>query len=70
MIARTRDNRDHSTEDSQPMFLTAIARELTNLHGGTAQQHIGEARQVLEEAFRSLERKEYAVRGQRVVHAA
>ncbi len=70
MSSATHYNRTRSTENPQPTFLSAIAQEMANLHGGTAQQHADGARQVLEAAFRNMERKKRVVTPSRAVHAA
>ena len=56
--------------DKEPTFLTAIALELANLHGGTAERYLRSARQMSEESFRNVEREEHAVRRRRLIDAA
>ena len=46
--------RGERTECS-PLFLAAIARELSTVHGGTAAEHLHAARRLLAEAFDAVE---------------
>jgi hypothetical protein len=55
---------------TEPDFLAAIAQDLAHLHGGAIHEHKEAARQVLENAFRSLEREAHADRRPRVIQAA
>lgn len=56
--------------DQEPTFLTAIAWELANLHGGTAERYLRSARQMLEESIRKVEREGRAARERRLIDAA
>ncbi len=44
------------TPDRGPDFISAIARELTNVEGGRPAARVTRARQLLEDAFRAFER--------------
>ncbi len=69
-VPRNTQNKPGERHDAEPTFLAAIAGELAQLRGGTARQHISSARQLLEEAFRSMELQKRATQCRRPVHAA